>query len=306
MGRLCRAFRRGASQPGAPAIPDEELEPLLERAASAARQAWPDLEVTAEELVAYGGERARKSATAAQIEALRWDDLLLCCACTREDRAALLALEKMVTAAARQAAQVYPLTDFHLEVRQELWCRLLLKTAQRDRPRLLDYAGRGPLPSWLRVISARTALNLARGRTPAIDPEQSLEDRPGSIDLELHYVQLTHHDQFVSCFREAFAALDPRARTVLRLHLVDAVGLEAIAQHYRVNRSSVTRWISQARDAVVGKTRGLLEERAGVSRADLDSLVRALKSNLNLSISQLLPAPDRSSEEDTPGDPSIG
>jgi len=288
-GPLGLAFRRAAGS-AAPDLPGPELEAVLERSVGAARQARPELEVSPEELAAYAGERIRRGATAEQIEALQWDDLLFSCSCARGDRAALASFEKLVAATARQAAQPYSLPDFASELRQEIWCRLLVGTGGKDRPRLLDYAGRGSLQSWLRVVAARVAHNLARGRAPTLDAGKALEERPAAVDLELQYVRLQYREQFVSCFREAFASLEPRARTVLRWHLVDGVGLEAIARYYRVNRSSVTRWITRARGQLVEITGALLEQRAGLGRSELDGLVRDLKSKLEVSISQLIPA----------------
>lgn len=299
-GRLSRSFRPHGNEA---AVEDgEALEALLEAATSAAKSRWPELEVSAEELASYAGARALRRATLEQIEALRWDDLLIACACVRGERAALLVFERMVAAAARIATQSFPVTDLELELRQELWLRLLVKTSAEDRPRLLDYAGRGPLAAWLRVTAARAAFNMVRGKVPSVDVAQALADRSETIDLELRFVQLTYRDQFISCFREAFASLEPRARTLLRWHLVDDVGLEAIARHYRVNRSSVTRWISQARDQMVERTIQGLHQKVGASGAELDSLVRALRNNLDASISQLLPKAERPLGEDSPSD----
>src|SRR5262249_26465617 len=52
------------------------------------------------------------------------------------------------------------------EVRQALRVRLLV-APEGGRPRIADYAGRGPLRAWVGVAALRVALNLKRAAAPA-------------------------------------------------------------------------------------------------------------------------------------------
>jgi len=81
---------------------------------------------------------------------------------------------------------------------------------------------------------------------------------------------------------------------VLRLHVVEGAGVDGIARYYQVHRTTVTRWLQQARAQLVANTRQLLIQRLRVSNRELESLVRSLGSRLDFSISQILLPPERS------------
>jgi len=280
------------------ALDRPELEPVLERMLAAARAAWPLLRVSPERFAAYVAERLPEGADLKKLEALQAADLYLCCGCAEGDRTALDALDRgPLRICAAAAARVDRSEAFADEVKQALRHRLL--SPEEGRPRILDYEGRAPLRSWLRAAAARTALNLTRGSRPGGSEEEALERVAApQMDVELEYVQKRYRPQFSACLREAMAALDVRERTVLRLHVVEGAGVEGIARYYRVHRTTVTRWLQQARATLVANTRQLLSQRLRVSGKELESLVRSLGSRLDFSISQILPPPDRNRSQE--------
>jgi len=263
------------------------------RLLESARASWPRFQLAPERFAAYLAERLPEGADLEKLAALQAADLYLCCACAEGDRAALDALDRgplQVCAAA--AGRVDRSESFADEVKQSLRQRLL--SLEEGRPRILDYEGRAPLKSWLRAAAARTALNLTRGARSEDREEAALERVAApQLDVELEYVQKRYRPQFAACLREAMAALDVRERTVLRLHVVEGAGVEGIARYYRVHRTTVTRWIQQARASLVANTRQLLTQRLRITGKELESLVRSLGSRLDFSISQILPPPDR-------------
>ncbi|WP_395835397.1 hypothetical protein [Archangium violaceum] len=61
-----------------------------------------------------------------------------------------------------------------------------------------------------------------------------------------------------------------------------------LADLFRVNQSTVSRWLKSARQSVHEETRHRLQERLGLSSRDFQSFLAVLDSKLELSISQLL------------------
>jgi RNA polymerase sigma-70 factor (ECF subfamily) len=271
-----------------------EVRAELARMLEAGRAAWPRIRVPPERFITYVVERAPEGADVPRLQSLQAADLYLACGCAEGDRAALEALEQgPFTVTASAAARVDRSPEFADEVKQALRRRLL--SPEEGRPRILDYEGRAPLRSWLRAAAARTALNLTRGQRASTGEDEALARATApQLDPELEYVQKRYRPQFAACLREAMAALDARERTVLRLHVVEGAGVDGIARYYRVHRTTVTRWIQQARASLVANTRRLLTQRLQISGKELESLVRSLGSRLDFSISQILVAPDRS------------
>src|SRR6185295_9092537 len=271
-----------------------ELQQAFERALSVGRSSFPRVRLSPERFAAFLDERLPDGAAAAQMDALHGADLYLACACAEGDRAALEALDQgpmQVCAAA--AARIDRSPAFADEVAQALRQRLL--SPEDGRPRILDYEGRAPLKSWLRAAAARTALNMTRGTRASTGEDEALERATATqLDPELEYVKKQYRPQFAACLKEAMAQLDPRERMVLRLHVVEGAGVEGIAKYYQVHRTTVTRWIQQARSSLVTNTRQLLTQRLRVSGRELESIVRSLGSRLDFSISQILLPPDRS------------
>ncbi|HEY8211065.1 MAG TPA: sigma-70 family RNA polymerase sigma factor [Myxococcaceae bacterium] len=270
-----------------------ELQRVAERMLAAGRAAWPGVQLESRRFQAFLEERLQ-GVDPAQVDGVHAADLYLACACAAGDRAALAALEQgPLTVCAAAAARVDRSPAFADEVTQALRQRLL--APEDGRPRILEYEGRAPLKSWLRAAAARTALNLTRGTRASTGEDEALERATATqLDPELEYVRKKYRPQFAACLKEAMAALDARERMVLRLHIVEGAGVEGIAQYYKVHRTTVTRWIQQARASLVANTRQLLTQRLQISGRELESLVRSLGSRLDFSISQILLPPGRS------------
>ncbi|MFP2932266.1 transcriptional regulator [Pyxidicoccus sp. 3LG] len=261
------------------------LEARLRARLSQATAAWPELAVPVEAFVAFLAERLLPDIPVEQgLDTLHVEDLLLAFACARKDPPALRHFDEKVLAQALKAAErVDPSPVFREELAQLLRQKLFVG----DRPRILDYSGRGPLLGWMRAAALRDALNL-RGPARQQEGDDALLDLPSDrADPELDYLRRRHQREFAECFRAALEALDPQEKTLLRLHFADGVGVEQLAQHYQVHRATLSRRLGAAREAMVKHTLRLLKERYKLSPSELQSIIRLLRSNLDLRMSQL-------------------
>ena len=157
-------------------------------------------------------------------------------------------------------------------------------------PRILSYAGRGPLAAWVAVSAQRTALSLRRKEVAAHARHRAAaaEELADSVHPELAYLKRTYRAPFAACFEEAFAALTNRERTLLRLHLVSRLRLEQMAPMFQVNISTVSRWLAGARESLLTQTREGLSRRLHLSPGEFDSLARLLRSQIDVSLVRLL------------------
>jgi len=80
---------------------------------------------------------------------------------------------------------------------------------------------------------------------------------------------------------------------VLRLHLVERLGIDAIARACTVHRATVARWITRAKETLAARVRDRLFARWRVDEGSLPAFAALLDSQLDLSLERLLAASDR-------------
>lgn len=222
------------------------------------------------------------AASGERFTALSGADLFLAAACAEHDSAALTELDRRLALEVRRA--VGPLDAAVDDVTQLVRERLLVAPAGAP-PRIAEYAGQGPLSAWLRAVAVRTALNARRGGHRET-PVSNVPESPASTDPELALLRERHRDAFRAAFTAAIAQLTPRERTVLRLSTVDGLTLARIGAIYRKDASTISRWLDAARVTLRTRTRDALRE--AVPESQLDSVLRAADSELDLSLSALL------------------
>ena len=223
-----QAFLEGAARTGAPDAA-EGLERLLEDALAQGRAAWPGVPpVDAADFARHLGERVATEATLSEgLRALCVEDLYLAKACLTGERAALDALQRAVlTPVGRAVRRVDPADAFVDEVLQLTRMKLLVGGA-RQGPRLAEYAGRGALKRWTEAVALGVAVSLKRGaeRTTPLDDAPLLADL-STADPELALMQERYRPAFRAAFAEALSGLSPRDRNLLRLSLVQNLGVE--------------------------------------------------------------------------------
>ena len=79
-----------------------------------------------------------------------------------------------------------------------------------------------------------------------------------------------------------------RDRNLLRQHYLDGLTMETIAPLYQVHRITIVRWMEKARAALGKATRHQLSSRLQVERTELESILRLIDSELDMSVRALL------------------
>jgi RNA polymerase sigma-70 factor (ECF subfamily) len=290
-----------SARPGRPEPPDKAaLEAHLRALVDKALAAWPELPLDREgfpERIVSQLAAALGDDVAAEIAGFYIEDFALGVACAEKVPGALTALDRICGPAITTAvARVDRSPELRDEVHQILWQRLFVGTPEQ-RPRILSYAGRGPLAGWVAVAAQRVALDLRReaARTAASDPgaDQVL---PSDDHPEIDYLRTKYKAEFEAAVRQALTALPDRDRLLLRLSTVSGLTHEQIATIYKVNQSTVTRWIRNARAEVLRATEQAVCEKLGVQPAEFRSLAGLLLSRIDLSISHVLATSSSSSD----------
>ncbi len=268
-----------------------ELDELLPAVLQRARAAWPNLGVTDRQFVEYLAERMPSDGSPARwLGTVQAADLYLCCACAAGDASALGNFEtKILPQVVSAIASINPEPSFVAEVEQQVRRKLLV--LEDSPPRILEYAGFGPLVHWLRAVAVRTALNLRRsqGRQEIPLPDESLLNLPQNAgDLELDYLKTRYRKDFTHAFRTALSMLTSEERNVLRLHFVEGLTLSQIGAAYQADKSTISRWISKAREALLEQTREELSKKFRLDSRELDSLMYLVQSQLDVSLGSLL------------------
>ena len=93
-------------------------------------------------------------------------------------------------------------------------------------------------------------------------------------------------------FREAFTAamgtLDAREKNLLRQHFVDGLTIDEIGPLYEVHRATAARWVSRARERLLDETRREFMKRAKVGPKECESVLRLVRSRLDVTLAHLL------------------
>jgi RNA polymerase sigma-70 factor (ECF subfamily) len=255
---------------------------------SAARASWPDIELGAADFLAFVARRLDPEAGQA-LSRLRADDLYLLCAYLQGAPGASARFEAhYFTPAGHALRRLRADADELAEIKQLLRYRLLLdRTVDPERR---HYMGTGSLSAWLCVSAVREVWHLRRrrGRVDAID-DHSLQDLPArDEDHELAYLKQLYRREFKESFQEALDTLSPRERNILRCNVLKGLNIEEIGVIYRVHRATVARWIASARVTLRDRTREALARRVHVADGELESILRLIESQMDVSLKRRL------------------
>lgn len=264
---------------------------MVDAVLAATASAWPDVRVGREVV------RARLGSLGG-VPADHLADLGLAWAGLAGDTRALHELDRVIQReAVRATTSLRRPAWFADEVHQEL-ARRVLVVEPGTEPRLANFAGQSSLGRWLGVAAMRTALNLMRrdrGEVPLTDAEEDDAELPAAVGRalapELAIVRDRYSREVEAAIRGAFTALDsPRDRNLLRLYYLEQVGLDRLGQMFGVHGSTVSRWLTTLRETIMDDTRARLGEQLGMAGhyGDVDSLIRAVRSELDLSLSRIL------------------
>jgi RNA polymerase sigma-70 factor (ECF subfamily) len=214
-------------------------------------------------------------------------EIYIACACATGANEALAAFEaRYFPEIDRVVARMRLPATARDELRQELRHKLFLGSP----PPILKYAGAGTLGALIRVASTRAAISAARKDRPRddVDDETVAEILGGSVDPKLEAVTRECRSAVKTAFEDAVRELESRERNVLRMHLVDHLTVDEIGNVYGVNRATAARWLVRVRETLAAEVRRLLADRLKVEAEELESIVRAARSGLELSFSRVL------------------
>jgi RNA polymerase sigma-70 factor (ECF subfamily) len=254
----------------------------------AGRLAWPDVELDLDGFSAHvttlePGAPARFAA-----------DVYLVAACLAAEPHALAHLDRIFVAAARPAIRAIDANiAFIDDALQRLRTHLLVREGGGSR--LAQYAARGPLRAWVGIAAARIALRLRETEHHGRKHLASDDDWPATLaaistsDPELELLKSQYSRAFGDALRAAVSALDARSRSVLRMSFAEGASIDQIGGVYGVHRATAARWIERASDALSAETRRLLAEQLAVSGTELERIATLVRSQLDVSVSQLLP-----------------
>ncbi len=276
----------------------EIVAAAVARIGAAGRAAWPGVALADEAIAARLAARLRDDAElrAAPGGAPQHDaDVYLAIALATGDPDAVRAFEDRFVPQIDHVLRRLRLPASTIdELKQRL--RFDLLVGGEGAPKIADYAGRGELAGWLRVTATRRALTLLRreGRAARAGREASLDDMllehwpDASPGPEGKHLRAKYTAELKRAIREAFAALEVRQRNLLRQHVLDDLTIDDLARLYRVHRATCARWLADARAELGKGTRKRLIAALGLRFSEIDSLLRFLDSDIELSISRIL------------------
>ena len=267
-------------------------DPALAATIARAKLAWPGVVVPDDAFVAALAKRVGdRSVDAGGLDALATDDLYLACALVAGAPEAIAAFDRTCGPAIDRALATSGATEAErADLGQVVRQRLLVAAADDTPPRIATYSARGSLAAWVRVVATREAARLlprARRELSAEDDELASLIAPDA-DPELGYLKRLYRHEFKQAFETAIAALDDRQRLLLRQHTLDGLGIDELAAFYSVHRATTARWVDAAREALLAGTQRELVRRLGLSKTELTSLMRLIRSQLDVSLPRLL------------------
>jgi RNA polymerase sigma-70 factor (ECF subfamily) len=279
---LCEVFLESLAEPARTRLSkSRDLEARLRSLLETAQARWPELCLPPELFLRHLATRLDEEEQPEEaLTALHAADSYLACACVQGHPAAVRLFEtacfRQVDPALGRLGLGGPALE---EVKQALRAKLLVGEAS-DPPRISEYAGRGDLVSWLRVVAVRAAIDLRRSRRK----EVALKDDPELAFFKAHY-----RHEFCEAFALALAALSSAERNLLREHYLDQLTIDDLAVVHRIHRTTAGRRVAKIRAKLLRETRARLLDRLRIGRSGFDSIMRLIESQLDVSICRLLP-----------------
>jgi RNA polymerase sigma-70 factor, ECF subfamily len=255
-----------------------------------ARAAWPTIDLPSEQFAAHVARHAPAGEPLeTALRHMHTDDLYLACACALGNNNAILIFEQHCLSGVQNAISRYcGSADQVAEVKQRVREHALVGGA--GPPRIDRFSGRGDLRGWVRVIAVREAIDMLRRsrREIPVDDDTLLHAFVTPGDPELELVKARYLEEFKRAFSDALRGLSARDQMLLRQHVIDGLTIDQLAAFYRVHRATAARNLQRARRAVLDATRQRLASRLEVKPRELDSILRLIRSRLEVTLRWLV------------------
>ncbi len=266
------------------------LEALLAGYLAQGAAAWPSVKLAPESFLRHLARHLpAEGAPADALRQLHAADLYLACACAEGEPQALRDFEQHVLRKVPARLGSLPPATVD-EVLQVLRQRLLLGVGGAP-PRIAEYAGRGPLGAWVRIVAGRIvgAMSHREGRQEHFgEPPEALERLLAPDDPERDLLRADSREALSQSLRAALAGLPERERALLRLHHLHGLSMDRLATMYGESRSGIARHVAQARERLLRLTRHQLAARWKLEGRELESLLGLVQSRLDLSLDGLM------------------
>ena len=234
--------------------------------------------------------RLGADATQHTLERACGTDVYLAIACSDGDNAAIELFDRTyVSSVDAVAAKLRATPDQASEVKAQL--RRVLLVDEPERPAgLREFAGRGNLHAYVRVIATRDlirAINRGRKETQ-LDDDDLLERLGTQHDPEISMLLAEYHGVVTEAMRTVLASLDDRSRALLRYQLVDGWSVEQVARVYAVHKATAARWLVAVRQSLGEGIRSELAVRLQVDPDEVASIIRLVQSRVDVSLERML------------------
>jgi RNA polymerase sigma-70 factor (ECF subfamily) len=257
----------------------------VERAYEAGRSTWPIVALSA----------AQFAASIEGIDGVEglelWPgDFYLAAAAALGDAAAIAAIEReCIVPAIPRLRRVSASSDEIEEALQATRERLFVG----PRPKIGVYAGTSPLKQWVQLAAVRTVIDLRRSRHAGreVVGARTSDLLDHSVDPATSLLKERYRPEFEAALKAQIAKLEQRDRAILKLHLLEGVSVEKIATMRSVHRVTIARWIWKASDTMLEGVREYFLERHGLIPGECDSLLRLVRSQINLDWARVFEKP---------------
>lgn len=275
-----------------------QLEEKLQTLQGHASQTWPQFALSPQQFTELLGQKILQSPPRKGLE--NWldntqaADLLLAHACATHQPGSIETFEKHFASDVRKLVMRYqgpklPADDLQQSLREKIFVATHKRAAKIN-----DYSGQGYLQNWLRVTGTRAFIDMLRSSSRS-DKESTTreEDRIMQLpdiaqDLELDYLKQEYRAEFKDAFAVAAQTLSSRERNLLRQHLVAGLTVAQLGKIYGVHAATAARHVAKARENLVAATRAELMRRLKISHSEFESIMKLIRSRIDLSISRLL------------------
>jgi RNA polymerase sigma-70 factor (ECF subfamily) len=252
----------------------------------AGRAAWPGLSLDFDVFRRYLERHTPEGAPPSDHAA----DMYLACSCAYGVEGAVEAFESTFASdIARAVASIDPSQAFVEDTLQVTRERLLVRRGE-EPCKMVEYAGRASLRSWLCAVAVRSAITLRRRKCEHGHTSFAKEDdrRLAQGGPEFEYLRGRYKWVFEDAVRIAVEQLPAKQRLLLRLNLVDRMSIDKLGAVYKVGRSTAARWLAGARRALLENARRELHTKLRLTSTELDGLAADMRSQLDISIHHLL------------------
>jgi RNA polymerase sigma-70 factor, ECF subfamily len=279
--------------------PSDDLEPLLallNASTAKAQAAWPSVSCPIGGFLCHLAEKADPGEPlSTALAKLHVSDLFLAYSAGLGIASAVHAFDAFAMKDIHSALRRMVDANAVSEIKQAIRVHLLLQD-NRDRPRVHDYSGTGPLAGWVRVTAVRLALaSKKQGRELAVG-DQALQDAQDTVDPllekttdpELEMLRSRYAGELKAALHRALFALADEQRTVLRMHYNEGLSLDELAKVFAVHRATVARWLQSARIALRDHMKEMLRAHLSLREDEAESLLGLVDSRFNASMVRVL------------------